>query len=487
MINESSQKIFNNSLLYSLGMIFSKAASFFMVPIYTYYLSNDEYGIGTTITTFVSTFGIVIMLSLRAAMLRFYNGYSELGKRRFAGTILSFVLLNAVVICTLLCLLHKHYMAFLFKGIDFFPCVFFGVLSLGAEGVYLVYQSLLQAQQNGKLYSLNSMVYMGLHSAAVVLFIALLRMGTVGLVLASFTTNACFAVYGVISMYRKGYVQLCMDKVMLVRSLKYSLPILPHNLFNEINTYAVKLIINNFISYMASGLYTLAAQFSSIVNLVINGVNLAFRPWFVEQMQCGEEGRRQIKQMSCLIMALYSFCTVGVSLFSKEIVMVMAEDSYWDAWLMIPLFVEAQLISFVYYSHVQALMYNEKASKYTVICSFSGILVNLTLSLILVEPLGIYGVLIGLVSSKIVLAFITVVLSRFAEKVDFGLTKMLFFIVTSTMLSALGTWISIQTAGTSFSLILRKLIIFGLAASVFVMPYRHEYSDLIRGIVKKKT
>jgi len=60
MINESSQKIFNNSLLYSIGMVLSKAVGFFLIPIYTYCVSTEEYGIATTINTFVSTFGIVV-------------------------------------------------------------------------------------------------------------------------------------------------------------------------------------------------------------------------------------------------------------------------------------------------------------------------------------------------------------------------------------------------------------------------------------------
>ena len=113
MINKSSQKIFNNSLLYSVGMIFSKAVGFFLVPIYTYNVSDTDYGIATTITTFVTTFGVVIMLSLRAALIRFYNEYDESEKPEFIGTITAFVTVNALAICTLLCFLHELYIPIL--------------------------------------------------------------------------------------------------------------------------------------------------------------------------------------------------------------------------------------------------------------------------------------------------------------------------------------------------------------------------------------
>ena len=371
MINESSQKIFNNSLLYSIGMVLSKAVGFFLIPIYTYCVSTEEYGIATTINTFVSTFGIVVMLSLRAAMIRFYHQYTESEKKEFIGTIVVFVALNALGICTFLCVFNKLYVSFLFNDIDFFPIVFLGVLSLGFESIYLIYQSLFQAKQDGKSYSINSIVYLFFHAATVVLFVLLFRMGGLGIVLSNCITNLCFAIYGLLSMYQLGYMKITLNKMMLINSLRYSIPILPHNLATNLNTYSTKIIINNFLGYALSGIYTLASQFSTVFSLVQSSVNLAFRPWFVEQMQSGEEGRKQIKYMSCMIMAVFSFCAVGISLFSKEFILILSEQAYTDAWKMIPFFILTQLVAFIYFSHVQTLMYNLKKSKYTSICSFS--------------------------------------------------------------------------------------------------------------------
>ena len=315
MINKSSQKIFNNSLLYSIGAIFSKAVGFFLVPIYTYNVSDADYGVATTITMFVTTFGIVIMLSLRAALIRFYNEYGENEKKEFVGTITSFVAINALVICTLLCLFRDLYIPLLFKEIAFYPLVFLGIISLGAEGIYLVYQSVLQAKQEGKQYSVNSILYLIVHAITVIVFVWALQMGAVGIILSNCLTNVLFAIYGVFVMWRSRVMRFSWNHKMLVRSLKYSLPILPHNLSNNMNTYATKLIINNYIGYVLSGMYSLAAQFSTIINLVQSSINLAFRPWFIEQMDRDEEGRAQIKYMTVMIMAIYSFVAVLVSLF----------------------------------------------------------------------------------------------------------------------------------------------------------------------------
>lgn len=487
MINNSSQKIFNNSLLYSIGMIFSKAVGFFLVPIYTYYVTTEEYGVATTVTTFVSTFGIVVMVSLRAAMIRFYNQYDETEKPVFIGTIVSFVILNAIGICTLLCVFEQWYVPWLFDGIDFYPIVFLGVLSLGFESIYLVYQSLLQAKQDGKNYSINSIVYLLFHALSVVIFVAVLNMGGLGIVLSNFVTNICFALYGIISMRIRGYIIFGIDKQMLSCSLKYSIPILPHNLATNLNTYSTKTIINSFLGYTVSGIYSLASQFSTIFALVQSSVNLAFRPWFVEQMESGEEGRKQIKYMSCMIMALFSFCALGISLFSKELVIIMSEQSYVSAWKMIPFFILTQLIAFIYFSHVQTLMYNLQKSKYTFICSLSSVIVNIIVSICLVKYLDIYAILIAQFVSQTVMAILAVLMGNHAEKVDFGLKRMICFIIEAALLMGVGMLIDYSNdMKISVLNLLAKIFVLCGGFMLFIFPYRKDFGELILGLLKKQ-
>lgn len=473
--------------MYAIGTVASKAVGFFLVPIYTYNMSSDEYGIATTVTSFVSTFGIVVMLSLRAAMIRFYNQYDQDEKKRFVGTIVSFVLLNAVVICTLLCLFHNFYTPFLFKDISFFPCIFLGILSLGTEAVYLLYQSLLQARQEGKKYSLNSMVYLFFHGTTVIAFVWILKLEAVGAILANLITNSFFAIYGIINMYRQHYMEFAFDKQMLVVSLKYSLPILPHNVSANLNTYSVKLLINTFLGYAWSGLYTLGMQFASILNLIQVSVNLAFRPWFIEQMDHGETGRKQIKHMSCMIMSLLAMGSVVISLFCKEIVSLLAEPAYRNAWMLVPFFLMAQLISFIYYTHIQTLMYNLRMSKFTVVCSFSGLIINISLAYFLVNScnMQITGILLAQIISQIVMSAITVVFSNYSEHIDFGLKYMILDLVIAAILSLLGAILSLFCESLIISITL-KLLLFGIAFLIYIMKYANDYIVLVKGIISKK-
>lgn len=487
MINSSSQKIFNNSILYAMGTVASKAAAFILIPIYTYNLTSEEYGIATTITTFVSTFGIVMMLSLRAAIIRFFNEYKDKQRQIFIGTITITVIANSAILVILLVLFKDLYMNVFFKGISFYPYVVLGILSLGTEGVYLTYQSVLQAKQSGGKYSLNSFFYFLLNAILTILFVVVLDFSVLGVVLSNLFTNVLFAMYGLIDMIAKKYLIFQFDFIIFKKSIRYSLPILPHNLANDMNAYANKIIINNYLSYALTGIYTLASQFALMVNVIQGSINLAFRPWFIEQMNGGQEGRNQIKYMTEMIMALFCFIAVTVSVFSREIVVIFANSEYYSACNIMPLFVFVQLIAFIYYSHVQTLMYNIKISKFTSVCSISGLLTNVLISLLLVKSLGVYGIAIAQLCSKIILSMIAVVMSNRAEKVDFGLRKMIFYLCIAAVITAISMVLvyRIDSGLTIFVSVILRLGLLVIAFVTYILSYFNDYKQLICGLIKR--
>ena len=315
-----------------------------------------------------------------------------------------------------------------------------------------------------------------------------MKMSVLGVVLSNMITNALFAVYGLVSMYVQKYLVFVFDKQMFKKSIKYSLPILPHNLANDANVYSNKIIINNFLNYALTGIYSLASQFASMVNLIQGSINLAFRPWFIEQMKNGDEGRRQIKYMTEMIMALFCFIAVSVSVFSREIVVIFASDEYYSAWSIIPIFVFVQLVTFIYYSHVQTLMYNLKMSKFTSVSSIVGLLTNITISLLLIKPLGVYGIAIAQLCSKIVLSVIVVIMSHYAEKVSFGLNRMIAYLVCAAIIVGASVFLTqiIGNGLTVFNSLVLRMALLAIAFLVYILVYVKDYKQLIFGLMKRE-
>ena len=88
-------RIIKESSLYTVALVLPSVAGIFTLPIFTRFLSPEEYAIITLVLTFSAIAGIIISLQLQAAMLRFITGFlarSEIeNAKRYFSTVLFFL------------------------------------------------------------------------------------------------------------------------------------------------------------------------------------------------------------------------------------------------------------------------------------------------------------------------------------------------------------------------------------------------------------
>ena len=490
---EAFKKVFRNSISFSIGTLATKAISFFMLPVYTYFMTNTEYGMASTILSFINTFSLLVLLGLRAAILRFYSAIENPDKKkRFAGNVILLILISGILVVSLSILLKQVLLRHFFTNMQFFPLVFLGVISLIPEALYYAYQSFLQADQKGEAYTQNSIIYMLIYAGMNIVLIIGFRLGALGMVVTMMTTPLIMSTYGIIKMYHTDNLLFCFDSKIIKPTLKYSLPVVPHDLSSMIATYISKIFLNNSVSYAATGLFTVSSQISNVMSLVQSSLNLAFHPWFNEQMNNGTEGRRNIKAFSIFIFAVYCYVSIFIALFSPELLNILTPDGYQYAWKLVPLLTLALVINFIYYSHALTIFYNIRASKFIAVCSITGSLSNIVLSYFLITKYGSWGAVISYFIARCITAFITVLYSRHVQKVDYGLPKMCIMTVGTAAIMLIGLsygWVK-EINGFNYVNIIIKLCIVG-TVTVAVFLWKRiviiEYAHMLLGKRKKGT
>lgn len=487
-MNSSIQKVLKNSALFSICTVACKAIGFFLLPLYTANLSREELGIANTVIAFTSAFDIIVMLALREALIRFYSSFDEEKRKRFVGTVVITVFANAIVVCGILIVSHKLWSNWVLSGVDFYPIIFCGVLTLFFETVYITYQSVLQSGQNGKVYSINGILF-GISQAVFnVLFIVVFKMGSLGVVLGALCANIIFAVYGLISMIIKKTMVIAFDKSLCLSSLKYSIPFIPHNLSASIANVVSKLFMNQSISYSATGLYSVSSQISSIMSLVQQALNLAFRPWFNEQMQKGEKGKENIKEFAGLMFCINGIACIGIALFSQELIAVITAAEYHDAWKVVPILAVSLVIEFIYYIFALTIMYDLKASKFIAICSITGSFSSILFSALLIPVMSEYGAALAVLLAKTIMSTITIIFSQKVNRVDFGLKSMLLKLVVIAVLIGCGLTYSFIKNISGFNIIniVIKLSVFLLSFIILFYSRRKTMITDIKTLFAKK-
>ena len=94
--NSSAGRVVVNSVIYTFSGLLLKCFSFFLLPLYTAYLTTKDYGITSIANSFISTMSFVVTFSLFSAVMRFYVDLKDSPEKlkRFYGTISLFSFLS---------------------------------------------------------------------------------------------------------------------------------------------------------------------------------------------------------------------------------------------------------------------------------------------------------------------------------------------------------------------------------------------------------
>lgn len=495
--NKSSvKKVLLNSGFYSVTSILQKGIGFLLLPLYTLYLTPTDYGITGIVNSFTAILTLLFTLSLNGAVQRYYYVYQADKEklRSFYGTIVMFVMFNSLILSAIIIVFQRWLISPFIEGIDFYPYIFLGVLTVLFNPMYTIYQSLLQTLQKGKEFSVNSLLHFGLMVFLNVLFIVVFQLGAVGQLLSYLITAVVFGLYSLISLYRKNVISFNFNFSYLREALSYSVPLIPHNLSSTIAAFISRLLLNNLVSTASAGLFNIASQFMLIIDTFHMSVNNAYVPWFYGEMEKDtKKSHEGIINFADIISKGYLVISVAVSFFIKEVIQIFLPSSYLNAWMIIPIMLVAYQLKSIYLFYVNTLFYNTKSTRFIFIASVTGSLINILVMSSLTKVLGLFAPAVALLAQQIIVVMIVIFLSRRLEPVDFKLHKMIGYIVIMIITMLVGQFYDFMNPTGVISIInlLYKLIV--LLIFTFIILYseipmlKMKIKNVVNTKKKKKT
>lgn len=478
----SKKSLIKSSGIYGIVQILQKSIGLILIPVYTSLLSPDEKGITDVITTIVAFFSIFYSLSLNSAVVRFYVDYKEDNKKLkdFWGTCISFVIINSFILTTII-IIFKNFIIIPIAGdIEFYPYILLGLISITLNPIYTVFQSTLQAKEESKKYAFNNLSYFILNLVLNLVLIIGFKLGALGSLLALAITDLVFFIYTIFKFLPT--VNLGINKHYLKSALKYSLPLLPHNLSGWAVSMIDRLFLNGMVSRAATSIYSTAAQFGNIINVLTSAINQAYVPWFFERMKEKDKNEEEIVKMAEVLTIVYCFLALGMSLLGPEIFKVLVNERYYEGWKVIPFISFAFVFNGIYYFFVNPLFYNKKGVKFIAIGTFTGAFLNSILNIVMIPKLGGIGAGIASLLSMMISCILVYIISNKIEPLKFNIKKMFSYAGAFLLVSLLSFTIKVNNL---FISILIKCIIILFMFCIILLIYRNDIKKIYTNIVKK--
>lgn len=467
-------KILTNSALYSLTTLLQKGIGFFLLPLYTAFLTPDDYGIVNVVTSVSSFLSVLIMMSLTGAATRFhYRNTDENYRKVLWGTITTIVIISSLGWGAVFFTFHKFLVDPFIGEVEFFPYAVIGLANVIITPLYLLFQSSLQARQEALHYSINTFSNFIVHLGLAVLLIAVFKLGAVGMLLANVITSLLFFIYVLISYIPK--IKMGIDKPIAKKALKYSLPLVPHHISLWSAGTLDRLFLNNIKGTAVTGVYSVGQQFGNVVGTIAYSVNQAFVPWFYQMIEKGKEGIKKIEKMGLFAVIGYSLFAFAISLFAPEVLKVMVSEGFRDAWKVIPIISFAFVFHGVYFFYINILFLKDTGWVFTV--TLSAMAVDILFNILLIPLWGFYGSAIACFMTYFFRSIFAMVLSlKKNREIRYNYIMMYFIPLLFLALSYINVLVVNLPTGLT---LLTKLAFCALLGGLFYWKYKKSINELV--------
>lgn len=388
----------NNTLILSVGRLVAYAATFITVPLYTYYLTTEEYGVLDMILTLISLLVPVLTLRLEAGIFR-----KVTDNRRKTKTKLND---NAVVLSSSLKLVSIIAIGALAVSVLLqiagVPYSFLIALLLISNGYMGVIGEFIRGLGSNKKYTYGYII-LGISTLAfAVVFVAGVKMGIVGAVLALVAANIVSSVYFVIVADLRKYIIRNVGWVSK-EVLAFSAPLVPSSIAWWVINASDRIIITFTIGVAFTGIYAVSNKFSAILMVVFPIFSMVLTESAILHINEKDKDVHFSRVFNVALLASTSvgaMILIGCALFFSHIV----DPRFAEAYNYIPLLILATIFNNVTGMYGAIYIAKNRTKKIMSLSIYTAAL-NIVSTVVLVNLFGLYGAAAATALSYGVMAF----------------------------------------------------------------------------------
>ncbi|WED23259.1 oligosaccharide flippase family protein [Vibrio sp. JC009] len=374
---------------------------FFLLPIMTSFLTQEEYGQVAIFQMAVSLFSIFIGLNSASYVVRKYYDNDTIDEIRYVnGASLLLLAISSVI-----SILFVFYVSDVLSEILKVPAswlYYAVVISIS----YFIFQFMLgqiQARGNSKSYGLWQIGYGFFHFILAYNFIVFFGMGAEGRVEAWLVAIIFVSVLSLIYLISKRLVKIKNIKKSHIQEIvEYSTPLIPHMLGFILLGLIDRFIISRELGLSKVGVYMLAMQISMVIHLCFDAINRAYTPWLFNALN-----KNDVKLNHNIIKYTYYFylllvlSIVPMFFLSPKLVVLIGGSKYEESSYLINWICLGQIFHGMYLSVNNYVFYAKKTALLSIVTIGSGV-INVILLLAVINWFYLPGVAIVFSISKFI-------------------------------------------------------------------------------------
>lgn len=409
MVNAKS--LIKGSLVLVISNIVLKAMGFLLLPLYTTYLTPADYGILDMANTFISLLTGFGTLCLDTGFYTFYYDEKSEDYRREVLNSTFCIHIIVSIIPIVMILFSKSISFMLYKSTDKSLIVSIALMVISTTMFTVIPSAKIRIDNKMKTFAKINISISLIAIVLNILFVVKFKMGFYSLITTSLITNGIqILIY--FSILKKEINIKLFNYSLSKKILRYTLPLIPGSIAYWIVTLSDRYLIGHFYSQSDIGIYAIANKLV-IMLTIFTGAFITSWPSFLFSNKDEENSKDKYKIALNYFFFIFSCLALIISVFSKEIVILMSDEKYWSAYKMVSYLIFGELaMSMAYISG--AGLNIAKRSTLAMIVSWIIAILNIVLNFIFMPK---YGPMVAAITTMICYFLAFYLNYLFAQKV----------------------------------------------------------------------
>ena len=388
---ERNKRLFKTTIIYFIGTFGSKLLVFFLMPLYSAYLSTEQFGTVNLITNIVPLIGPVFTLQVTETIFRFLctsKGEDEKKKYITNSFIIFLIGMSTFMLMYIpICIITKFQYAYLF--ILYFV---FNYL-----GIYL--QQVLRGVRKNVDYTVTGVLSTLIQLIINIVFIKYIHERS--MLLAYAVGSITITVYALIRLKFFKYIKFKLfSKNVIKEMLKYSIPLVPNQISWWLNGTAGLYILEYFCGTSSTGLVSFANKFPTLLMTVNSIFLMAWTESSIYEYNSEDKAEYYSKNLENFSKFLILFSAILLPAI-KVYYELFIDAEYHDSIILVPFMFVAMIFNAIssFMGTIYTASMKTKGAFYTTVIAA---IVNVICSVILIPILGMWGYIFANIISYVV-------------------------------------------------------------------------------------
>lgn len=393
--------------VYGLSNVLNRIVSFVLLPLYTRYLSPADYGVMDLLYFTTAFIGIVLEVGINTALSRFYFDSDDPKEQNKVVTTAYYGFgFGSTAIILVLIGFSKLITGMIFDGTEYTDLMVLALAGLGLDMYIKVSFTYLRVRMRSFTLMMVSVSRLIMQLSMNIFFIVSLDMGVKGILLSTVLSNIVLVLFLLPYVLRETGLRFSKEK--FKEMFFFGLPLIPSNFMAYIVNVSDRYFVNAFSGLTLTGLYTLGYRFGILVNeFFASPFGQVWIPRRYEMYKRGDS-ERVFGKIFTYFSTLLFFGGLGISIATKDLIKIMADESFWDAHFVVPIITLSYVIS-SFQMHFNIGIMIHKKTKYILYINIVTAIMNLALNYVLIKNYDMFGAAYATLISftaKVILVYI---------------------------------------------------------------------------------